>query len=112
MSNEILRELRIKNSLTQKDVAEIMGVSNITYMKYENGETEPKFSQMMKALVALGAGIKDIFGNLSTSVDDSLAYNMQRIEILDPSERECLNQIVEAMLLKHQIESVQRKPSS
>ncbi|USD44057.1 helix-turn-helix transcriptional regulator [Vibrio sp. SCSIO 43135] len=109
MCNEILKELRLKKNLTQKQVAQIMGVSNITYMKYENGETEPKFSQMMKALIELGGGIKDIFGNLETSLDDSLAYNMKRVEILNDHEKECLNQIVEAVLIKHQIESVQRK---
>ncbi|EGU40195.1 helix-turn-helix domain-containing protein [Vibrio scophthalmi] len=109
MLNETLRELRTKKNLTQKEVANIMGVSNITYMKYENGETEPKFSQMIKALIELNANIKDIFEGLDTSLDDSLAYNMKRIEILSAPEKECLNQVVEAMLLKHQIEKVQRR---
>ena len=108
MCKETLKELRLKKNLTQKEVAKLMEVSEITYMKYESGETEPKYSKMMKALIAMGAGIKDIVGSLETSQDESLAYNMKRVEILNENEKECLNQIVEAMLLKHQIETVQK----
>ena len=89
-------------------MADLMKVSNITYMKYENGETEPKFSQMIEIVNALGAGIKDIFKDLETTLDEALMYNMKRTEILNDDEKECLNQMVEALLIKHQIESVQR----
>ena len=108
MCKETLKELRLKKNLTQKEVAKLMEVSEITYMKYESGETEPKYSKMMKALIAMGAGIKDIVGSLEASQDESLAYNMKRVEILNDNDKECLNQIVEAMLLKHQIETVQK----
>lgn len=36
--NEIIKEFRLKKKLSQKDVAEVMGVSNVAVSKWESGE--------------------------------------------------------------------------
>ena len=36
-----LKELRESKGLTQKEVAEIIGYSEISYARYENGKREP-----------------------------------------------------------------------
>lgn len=47
MFAENLRNLRKKRGLTQKQAAEIFGVSQSTYALYENGKREPSFDTLM-----------------------------------------------------------------
>lgn len=48
MFSENLRNLRKKRGLTQKQAAEIFGVSQSTYALYENGKREPSFELLMQ----------------------------------------------------------------
>ena len=41
MINEKLRELRLENNLTQRDLAKLLNVSNKTVSHWESGYTEP-----------------------------------------------------------------------
>ena len=41
MRNDKLRELRLENNLTQKDLAKLLNVSNKTVSHWESGYTEP-----------------------------------------------------------------------
>lgn len=38
-----LRKIRHKKGLTQKDVADMLGIDRTTYTKYETGAAEPPF---------------------------------------------------------------------
>ena len=38
---KILKELREENSLTQKQLAEILGLNSVTYLCYEKEQREP-----------------------------------------------------------------------
>jgi transcriptional regulator with XRE-family HTH domain len=40
MKNDNLRKLRLSMDLTQKQMAELLGVSHVTYNRYETGERE------------------------------------------------------------------------
>lgn len=43
-----LKELRIQHGLLQKDVAIKLGVDRTTYVKYENGKSEPNNETLQK----------------------------------------------------------------
>ena len=43
-----LKELRESKRLTQKEVAEIIGYSEISYARYEKGEREPDITTLCK----------------------------------------------------------------
>ena len=43
-----LKELRESKGLTQKEVAEIIGYSEISYARYEKGEREPDITTLCK----------------------------------------------------------------
>jgi len=45
---EKLKEERIINNLTQKDFAELLGVSKSCYAGYEQGYREPDFKTLVK----------------------------------------------------------------
>ena len=44
----ILRELRTKKGVYQKDVAKYLGVDRTTYVKYERGVSEPSLDIIKK----------------------------------------------------------------
>lgn len=46
--NISLKKLRISNNETQNDLANFLGVSRTTYLKYENGLHEPSFETLTK----------------------------------------------------------------
>lgn len=49
-----LRQLRTSKNLTQKDVAEFLGVDRTTYVKYETGASEPNFETLQKLAAFFG----------------------------------------------------------
>jgi transcriptional regulator with XRE-family HTH domain len=66
-----LKELREEASLTQKDIAEALGIDRTTYTKYETGKSEPDFETTSK--------IADYF---NVSVD----YLLGKSDIRNPSD--------------------------
>lgn len=62
--NENLKNARLKKGLSQKDVAEKIGVAKSTYSLYESGSREPNVQTIKK--------ISDI---LDVSADDLLGIN-------------------------------------
>ncbi|HEY8361978.1 MAG TPA: helix-turn-helix transcriptional regulator [Tissierellaceae bacterium] len=46
--NEILRQLRTEKNLSQKVVADAIGVDRTTYTKYETGKSQPDFTTIQK----------------------------------------------------------------
>ena len=67
--NENLKEARLKSGLSQKDVAENIGVAKSTYSLYESGSREPNVNTIKK--------IADFF---NVSVD----YLLGRTDDKDP----------------------------
>lgn len=45
---EVLKGLRIQNNLTQKEIANIINVSERTYSRYETGDREPRIETLIK----------------------------------------------------------------
>lgn len=64
--NENLKEARIKKGLSQKEVADNIGVAKSTYSLYESGNREPNVQT-----------IKKIADFLNISVDELLGLNDQ-----------------------------------
>ena len=68
--NENLREAREKKKMSQKDVADIIGVAKSTYSLYESGNREPNVQT-----------IKKISDALNVSADELLGLNTEPITI-------------------------------
>ena len=45
---EVLKGLRIEHDLTQKEIANIIDVSERTYSRYETGDREPRIDTLIK----------------------------------------------------------------
>ncbi len=60
--NEIIRNLREDNDLTQTQVAKILGVSQRVYSNYERGEVEISLDSLMKLADYYNVSMDYIFG--------------------------------------------------
>lgn len=60
MIGAVLKEARTLKKLSQPEVANMVGVTKQTYLKWENDATEPKASQISKLAEALGITADEI----------------------------------------------------
>ncbi len=60
-----LKELRESKGLTQKEVAEIIGYSEISYARYEKGEREPDISTLCKLAEYFNVTVDYLIGRVS-----------------------------------------------
>ena len=60
--NENLRNARIKTGLSQKDVAEKIGVAKSTYSLYESGKREPNVDTIKKLSYVLSVSADLLLG--------------------------------------------------
>lgn len=59
-----LKELRESKGLTQKEVAEIIGYSEISYGRYENGKREPDISTLCKLAEYFNVTVDYLIGRI------------------------------------------------
>lgn len=60
--NENLKEARLKSGLSQKDVAENIGVAKSTYSLYESGSREPNVNTIKKIADCLRVSADTLLG--------------------------------------------------
>lgn len=60
MLQDVLKTARNKLGLKQNEVAAMVGVTTQTYLKWENGKSEPKISQAGKLAKALKVSEKEL----------------------------------------------------
>lgn len=56
-----LKAARVNAGFTQTELARRLGVSKVTYWKWETGKAEPKHSQFQKLCEECGVEAQDIF---------------------------------------------------
>lgn len=65
---ERLKALRQKNNLTQKELADILGVSQGAYQKWEKGKREPNFENLLKLAAVLNTTTSYLLGEVDESI--------------------------------------------
>ncbi|HFC9432800.1 Cro/Cl family transcriptional regulator [Vibrio cholerae] len=82
MFKDVLREARTKLGLKQNEVAELIGVTPQTYLKWENGKSEPKISQAGKLAKVLKISEKELCqGEFHKQKMEPLAF-IRKVEVL------------------------------
>ena len=61
MEKTVFRYLRQRRHLTQKEVAQFMGVSHVAVGKWESGKSMPRAKQLPKLASFLDCSINDFF---------------------------------------------------
>ena len=57
-----IRELRIDNDMSQQEVANLIGMSQTGYSKYEIGENQPPVETLIKLAKLYGTSVDFILG--------------------------------------------------
>ena len=63
-----LKELRKKRKLTQADLAEVIGVSQVTMGRYETGEREMPYETLFQLADYFGVTIDEILGRTPMNI--------------------------------------------
>lgn len=99
-----IKELRIKNSISQKNLAKKMGVSSQTILNWENGIFEPRIDQLIQLADIFNVTIdylverknkvtnaSDIYNELS-KLDFEKFLNWIKNELVDIEKKEKISQ--------------------
>lgn len=82
MLKDVLRRARTELGLKQNEVADMIGVTQQTYLKWENGKSEPKISQAGKLSAALKVSEKELCqGEFHKQKMDTLEF-IRKVETL------------------------------
>lgn len=123
LMSEILRELRISKSMTQSDVAKILGLTTNAYQSYERGTSEPGCKALNKLADFYGVTTDYLLGrepapnpfaDLNLSEDDE-AEVIAKYMSLSPEIRACMLDVLVQLgdaAKKRQADSVQSTAQS
>lgn len=73
--SERLLKLRREKGLSQKELGDLLGVSNKAISKWENGESMPKTETMLKLAGLLGIDGNELLGIYSTPTEDGNSFS-------------------------------------
>ncbi len=81
MIGSVLKEARALKNLSQPEVANLVGVTKQTYLKWENDTTEPKATQVYRLAKVLGITSDEICsGKLNSKMSlNSFIINMSKV---------------------------------
>ncbi|EGR0569099.1 helix-turn-helix domain-containing protein [Vibrio cholerae] len=107
MFQEEIKRWRVKRNFTIEQMAESMGVSTVTYSKWENGKTSPKAEQIPKLAEKLGTSINSLFGKEISSRDEDIKIYLKMANQLSDENKETLKSVISALLHKSNAERTQ-----
>ena len=94
-----LRKLRIQKGLSQKKVADLMGVATTQYGRIENGKTTPTIASLFKVSKALKVNIRTFIGPLEIVDQDikdkTILEKAKMLEELNDEDRKAVFRIIE-----------------
>ncbi|WP_305829473.1 helix-turn-helix transcriptional regulator [Photobacterium leiognathi] len=102
MINEKIRKMRIERGFKQEEVAKGIGVTPQTMMKWEQGKSEPKVSQLIKLAKFYGEKTITLIDEPELALHDKMKAKLNLIEQLTDDEQKILLEVLEAMVLKSQ----------
>lgn len=74
---ERLKELRQKNSLTQKELADVLGVSQGSYANWENGKRKPDYLQISDIAIYFNTSIDYLTGKIDKEYSDYIPQDFE-----------------------------------
>lgn len=80
---ENLKILRKKTNLTQKEVADAVGITFQTYSYYETGRTNPTPEMLCKLADFFGVTVDELLGRTPQLFDDARVERPEVLELFD-----------------------------
>ena len=99
---ERLSALRKKKGLTQKALAERIGLSEIQTHRYETAASQPTLEVIKRLAVALGVSADQlIFDETERGTDEELRLQFEAASRLAPHEKDLVREVVESIIIRH-----------
>lgn len=87
---ENMRKLRKEKGITAKQLAEMVGVSEVSITQYETGNRSPKRDTLLRIAAALGTSVEYLAGKKESpaqEMDRTEARIMETVKSLTPSQK-------------------------
>ncbi|MBV7264527.1 helix-turn-helix domain-containing protein [Photobacterium sp. WH24] len=104
MFQDEIKRWRVKRNFTIEQMAESMGVSTVTYSKWENGKTSPKAEQIPRLADKLGTSINSLFGREIQERDEQIKVYLKMAMQLTDEDKQTLEHVIAALLHKSNAE--------
>jgi len=107
--SERLRKLRIKSGYSQKEFAELVGLHQVQYGRYERGDSKPYSETLTKIADALEVSTDYLLeGDSEDAIiadmkDKELLKLFTEIEKLDPDVKEKVKFLLDAVITKNKV---------
>jgi transcriptional regulator with XRE-family HTH domain len=110
--SERLKSLRKKAGYSQKEFAELVGLHQVQYGRYERGDSRPYSETLTKIADALGVSTDYL---LEGQTEDAITANMKdkellklftEIEKLDPEVKDKVKYMLDAIITKNKIQQL------
>jgi transcriptional regulator with XRE-family HTH domain len=100
---ERLAWLRKEKSLTQKALAEVVGIHVTQLRRYEAGTSQPTLDILKKLAVALSVSADLLlFDKDERGPDEDLRLQFEAVSRMSAAEKRVVKELIEGMILKHE----------
>ena len=103
MLNDRLKEARISAGLTQKEVAETIGIATTTYNGYERGKSDPDVGTLCKIMNLLGVDANFVYQDYNVNKNSPAPEGAEEQISMEESNR-LFDALVQAGLISDSIE--------
>ena len=110
-----LRQLRKARQLTQKRVAELLGISPRVYTRWENGDATPLFGTVVKLADILDVTLDELAGRKETNGEASI-HNPElhrlykKVDQLSDEDQKELVIVLDSLVKRSQVTKVMAEP--
>lgn len=103
-----LKKVREAKGLSQKELANLIGMAQAQYSRIESGKTDPSFSVVVKIAKALGLTISELFQadeifSDTNSYDKTLMEKLRLLDSLDEVEKKSIYNLVDSLISKKKL---------
>jgi transcriptional regulator with XRE-family HTH domain len=110
-----IRKLRRDLDLTQAELGERAGIDPRNLTRYENDKLRPSVPVLQRIASALSVAVDDLVESERPAEtplrDPELLHQLQAIEQMEPADRDALKRVIQAMILKTQIQGLAKSAS-
>lgn len=103
-----LKRVREAKGLSQKELANLIGMAQAQYSRIESGKTDPSFSVVMKIAKALGLTLSEIFQadeifTDTNSYDKTLMEKLRLLDSLEEEEKKSIYTLIDSLISKKKL---------
>ena len=111
--DERLVSLRKERGLTQRAVAELVGMHISQIRRYESGQSQPTLDAIRKLAMTLSVSADMLlFDKDERGPDDDLRLQFEAANRLDPEEKNVIRSVIESIIVRNTVKAAERRFST